>query len=482
VTPATKTPPGRVSTPTPAPIEHRVLARVADDLRRERRTRRHGTLPPGSLAPSARNTYRTLADPLALLLEHHERFGPVFTIRTVHEAVVWAIGPDTNQEILVRNIDAYSLRLSRYRELEPLLGAGMLNIDGSYHREMRRVMLPAFYKESVAAVAEQMVQAGVAAAERLVPGSTVDMYEWTRELALDIALRALLGMDARDDAARRLAHAFEEALALYGHFFPVQMLRGPRTPYARAMHARDEVDRHVLAEIERRRRAGDPGGGVLGLLLAATDEDGAPLDTTVVRDQTVTLLFAGHDTTTATLTFLLHELGRTIDARAALEAELDAVLPDRDATAAELQGTALPVLERSLDETLRRFPPAWVGPRRAVQDVVLHGHPVPDGTTIHYSSLATHHLPDLYPDPLAFRPDRFLPEESAARPQGAYIPFGGGTRMCLGKRFGQVELRALSSVLLRRLRFEPDPTTPLRLTTTPTLGPKGGLRFRVYAR
>ncbi len=391
-----------MSTPAPAPIESRVLARVADDLRREHRTRRHGSLPPGSLAPSARNTYRTLADPLALLLEHHERFGPVFTIRTVHEAVVWAIAPDTNQEILVRNIDAYSLRLSRYRELEPLLGAGMLNVDGTYHREMRRVMLPAFSREAVAAVVDQMVGAGVAAA--------------------------------------------------------------------------------VLAEIDRRRGAGDPGRGVLGLLLAATDEDGAPLDTTVVRDQAVTLLFAGHDTTTATLTFLLHELGRTLDARATLEAELDAVLPDRDATAAELQGTALPVLERSLDETLRRFPPAWVGPRRAVRDVVLHGHPIPAGTTIHYSSLATHHLPDLYPDPLAFRPDRFLPEESAARPQGAYIPFGGGTRMCLGKRFGQVELRALTSVLLRRLRFEPDPATPLRLTTTPTLGPKGGLRFRVHAR
>jgi cytochrome P450 len=147
-----------------------------------------------------------------------------------------------------------------------------------------------------------------------------------------------------------------------------------------------------------------------------------------------------------------------------------------------LDGRALPVLERSLKETLRRYPAAWVGPRRTTRDVTLDGVPIPAEVGVHYSSWATHHLPDLYPDPFRFDPDRFLPEREAALPRGAYVPFGGGSRMCLGKRFGEYELRALAAVLLRRVRLQPLSVEDPRIVTTPTLGPKGGLRFLVRAR
>jgi len=147
-----------------------------------------------------------------------------------------------------------------------------------------------------------------------------------------------------------------------------------------------------------------------------------------------------------------------------------------------LDGHALPVLERSLKETLRCYPAAWVGPRRAVRDVTLAGVPVPAEIGVQYSSWVTHHLPQLYPDPFRFDPDRFLPEREAALPRGAYIPFGGGSRMCLGKRFGEYELRALAAVLMTRVRFEPLSDEAPRIVTTPTLGPKGGLRFVVRAR
>ena len=140
------------------------------------------------------------------------------------------------------------------------------------------------------------------------------------------------------------------------------------------------------------------------------------------------------------------------------------------------------MLERSLKETLRCYPAAWVGPRRTVRDVKLAGVPVPAEIGVQYSSWATHHLPRLYPDPFRFDPDRFLPEREAALPRGAYIPFGGGSRMCLGKRFGEYELRTLSAVLFTRLRFEPCSHEEARIVTTPTLGPKGGLRFVVRAR
>ena len=463
-------------------METRLLGRIADDVRRERRVRRRARLPPGSTAPSWSHTRRVIADPLGLLLEHERRFGPVFTIRLLHEPVVWAIGAEVNHQILVTDFDAFQWRDGRFADLWPLLGDGLLNTDGPYHRDFRMLLLPAFHRDHIAAVAETMIDEARAAAEALAEGQVVDIYRWTRRLALRIALRALLGIDATAGREATLAEAFEASLAIHGEPVLLQMLPAPRTPLARAIAARRTLDLAVRAEIDERRHRGDPGAGVLGLLLSATDTEGAPLSAAVVRDQAVTLLFAGHDTTTTTFTFLVHELSRHRAARAALEDELDRVIGPRDPTAADLDGHALPVLERSLKETLRRYPAAWVGPRRTTRDVTLGGRRVPAEIGVHYSSWATHHLPQLYPEPFRFDPDRFLPEREAALPRGAYVPFGGGSRMCLGKRFGEYELRALATVVFGRLRLEPLSAEDPRVVTTPTLGPKGALRFAVRAR
>ncbi len=463
-------------------MEMGVVARIADDVRRERRIRRRATLPRGSTAPSWSQTSRIISDPLGLLLEHERRFGPVFTLRLLHEPIVWAIGAEVNHQILVTDFDAFQWRQGRFADLWPLLGDGLLNIDGAYHRDFRMLMLPAFHRDHIAAAAETMLEEALRAAEALREGQVVEIYRWVRELALRVALRGLLGMEVAGGRERTLAAAFEASLAIHGEPVLVQMLPLPRSPRARAIAARGTLDSLVHAEIDERRRRGDCGPGVLGLLLSATDDRGMPLSTTVVRDQAVTLLFAGHDTTTTTFTFLVHELGRNPHARAAVEDELDHALRGRDPTAAELDGHALPVLERSLKETLRRYPPAWVGPRRTTRDVTLAGVQVPAEIGVHYSSWVTHHLPHLYPDPLRFDPERFLPEREAELPRGAYVPFGGGSRMCLGRRFGEYELRALSAVLFGRLRLEPISIEDPRIATTPTLGPKGGLRFVVGAR
>jgi cytochrome P450 len=466
-------------------MDRSVVRAIARDVADEARLRRRRvTLPAGSLHFSPRNTQRTIDDPLNLLLEHQRRYGPVFTIRTMHMPIVWGIGAEANHQILVSDFDAFEWRTGRFRDLWPLLGDGMLNIDGGYHKDMRRLLLPAFHRERVLGVAGVMVDEAEAAAERLADqgAAPFDVYHWTRELALRIALRALLGMQAGGHREQALAAAFEVALGFHGEPFYLQILRGPGTPFARAQRARRELDALIHAEIADRRRRGEAGEGALGLLLAATDADGEPLPDAAVRDQAVTLLFAGHDTTTATLTFLLYELAGAPAARAALEAELDASLDAGRPRPEQLDGTALPVLERTLMETLRRYPPAWIGPRRSTRDVTLAGVPVPGDVYVHYSSWATHHLPELFPDPFRFEPDRFLPERLAALPKGAYVPFGGGSRMCLGKRFGEFELRAIAAVLLRRFRVEPVPGPPVRVATTPTLGPKNGLPVTVHPR
>lgn len=457
-----------------------MLRRTAQDLRREIAVRRRSQLPAGTHRPSVRNTWRTLADPLGLYFEHYRRYGPVFTIRSLHEPVVGVMGAEGVHQILVTDADAFSWREGRFRDLHPLLGDGMLNIDGAYHREMRKLLLPAFHRDQVSAAAGAMVAEAVRAAdERLAIGDRVDMYEWSRELALKIAMSALLGLTAGEGREAQMADAFARALHVYGRSLAHQALRGPGTPHAHAQRGRVELDALVFEEVAARRREGTAGEGVLGMLLSATTEDGSPLPVQAVRDQAVTLLFAGHDTTTATIAFMLHELARTPEPLAALTAELDEVLGGAPPTPADLTGTRLPVLERTLKETLRRYPPAWIGPRRTVRDVVISGTLIPADVSVHYSSWVNHHMPEYFPDPLAFRPDRFLPEAEQALPKGAYIPFGGGSRMCLGKRFGEFEIRAIIAVLLQRFHFEADPSVALKITTTPTLGPAAGMWFTI---
>jgi cytochrome P450 len=196
----------------------------------------------------------------------------------------------------------------------------------------------------------------------------------------------------------------------------------------------------------------------------------------------MTLLFAGHDTTTSTVTFLFYELARNPDELGPLQAELDEVVGDREPSAAELV-SGLARLEMAFDETLRMYPPAWVGPRRSIEPFELCGRQVPGDTLVNYSSWASHHLPDVWPEPDRFVPDRFAPEAKAALPKGAYVPFGGGSRTCIGMRFGQLEIKAIAAQVLQRFRLElARPEAELSIRQMPTLSPRGGLPVVVRAR
>jgi cytochrome P450 len=470
-----------VASPPPLRATNPLLA-IFKDLQAERAA--EVPFPPGDTDFSMGRTRRFTGEPLPLLLDAYERYGPVFTLRLFHGNVVFMLGPAANHHITVSHATNFQWREGHFRDLISLLGDGLLTTDGAYHRRSRTVMLPAFHRERIAASIGVMRQETEAALARVTPGETIDLYAWTRALALRIAMRALFGLDPDGAQARAVdaAGLFEQALGFYATAAPLRVLRGPGTPWHRQAQATRALNRVLYAEIARRRATGERGEDVLSLLLDAHDEQGEGLTDGQIRDEVMTLLFAGHDTTTTTFTFLVHELGRNPRAREEVEQELDRVLGPRNPTAAQLDGQALPALERSLKETLRCYPAAWVGPRRTTRDVTLGGVPLPGEIGVHYSSWATHHLPQLYPDPFRFEPDRFLPEREAALPRGAYIPFGGGSRMCIGKRFGEYELRALASILFSRVRLEPLSTRDPQVVTTPTLGPKGGLHFVVRPR
>jgi cytochrome P450 len=311
----------------------------------------------------------------------------------------------------------------------------------------------------------------------------VDLYGWMRGLAMRIAMRALLGLDP-DEAGKGAAAAehFERALEFYGIDFALRFLRGPGSPWRKMLASRRVLDEIVLGEIAQRRADPDPGRlDVLSLLLGVRDDAGEGFSDREVRDQLMTLMFAGHDTSTSTLTFMMYELARRPDVVEKLQEEQDRVLggavPDIEKLEREM-----PYLDMVLEEVLRLYPPAWIGPRRAVREFEFGGHTVPEGAYVNYCSWASHRIPEFFPDPEAFVPERFSRERKAELPRGAYVPFGGGKRICIGKRFGQIEVKLVATMLLQRMRLCLLPGRSMSVRQMPTLSPKGGLEMRVLPR
>jgi cytochrome P450 len=465
----------------PPPISANPLEPLWRDVVNERRTT--VPYPPGDGGIGIRRARAMLRDPLSLLLDGYERYGPVFSVRLLTSKVVVLLGPEANHHVLVSNAANFSWREGSMRNLIPLLGDGLLTIDGDFHRRSRRIMLPAFHREQIAATLETMAAEAEAAMSSWRAGDRVDIYVWTRRLALRIAMRSLFGLDPDGPTARRVdaARLFNDALSFYSYDFPVQLLRGPGSPWRRMQQARRRLDQLIYEEIGSRRRTGERGTDILSLLLDATDEDGSTLSDRHVRDEVMTLLFAGHDTTTSTIAFMFYELSRRPDIVERLRAEQDTVLGGGAPSAETLMAAELSELEQVLDETLRLYPPAWVGPRRSIEPFEVAGVKLPGGAPVFYSSWVSHRLPDVWENPEAFRPERFAPEAKRALRKGAYVPFGAGPRTCIGMRFGQLEIRAIATAMLSRFSYSLAPGYQLRIRQQPTIGPAGGMPLTLGA-
>jgi cytochrome P450 len=458
------------------------FAVLLSDLRDERSA--SVPFPPGETRFSLARTRRFADEPLPMLLDAYERFGPIFTLRLFHGNVVFMLGPEANHYVTVSHASNFIWREGHFRDLIGLMGDGLLTIDGEFHRRSRLIMLPAFHREHIAASVQVIEEETARALADLEPGSTLDLYAWTRALALRVAMRALFGLDPDGPAARAIdaAGMFEEALGFYASDYFLRVLRGPRSPWARLQAAARKLDTLIYSEIAERRRSGERGVDILSLLLDAEDEDGNRLGDVQIRDEVMTLLFAGHDTTTSTVSFMFYELARNPEIASRLIAEQDANCPGGRPSASQLLSGELPELEMVLDETLRKYPPAWVGPRRAVESFEFAGHAVPARAFVNYSSWASHHLPDVFEDPEAFRPERFTPDARAALPKGAYVPFGGGSRTCIGMRFGQLEVRTIAALILSHCTLALPDDFELTIRQMPTISPRAGLPMRVGAR
>lgn len=464
--------------PQPAPPSTNPIERI----RFEARTERHlaHPLPPGETAFSFGRGKRFLDDPLALLLDAYRRHGPVFTLRLLTTPTVWMIGAEANHFLLVSGRDHVRWRDGLMGDLVPLVGDGLLTTDEEVHDRARRLIQPVFSRRALEGQVDVMVDEADRAIVALHPGEDLDVYLWTRRLALGIAMRGLFGIEA--DAHRRdeVAKRFEAGLGFYYKQMWWQILRGPGTAFDKMTRQRRVLVELVREEVARRRADRTEGDDVLSRLVRAEDE-GDRLSDVEICDHVLTLLFAGHDTTTSTISFMLHELARHPHELALLQTEIDETLGGAPPTPGQLFD-GLPRLEAVLAETLRLYPAAWWGPRRVHRGFDFAGHAIPAGALVHYSSWVTHRLPDLFPDPEAFLPDRFTSGAVAALPKGAYVPFGAGPRICVGKRFGELEVKTIAVRLLQR--FHPELQAGYRLLTrqAPTLSPRNGMPMRMRAR
>jgi cytochrome P450 len=428
-------------------------------------------------------THRIAHDPLPLLLGAYERHGPIFSMRLLHSRVVFMLGPEANHFVTVGHPENFHWRESSFGDLIPLLGDGLLTVDDDYHDRARAIMMPAFHREQVAASIGTMASEAETAIEALPRGRVTDLYAWMRNLAMRIAMRALLGLDPEERGrGAAAAEHFERALGYYGIDFQLRLLRGPGSPWRKMTSSRRVLDEIVFAEVARRRADPDPGRqDILSLLVGARGEGGEAFSDREIRDQVMTLMFAGHDTSTSTVTFALWELAHHPDALARLCEEQDRVLGGAPPTIDQME-REMPYLDMVVDEVLRLYPPAWIGPRRAVRDFEFGGYAVPRGAYVNYVSWASHRLPEVFPEPEAFVPERFARERKAELPRGAYVPFGGGKRVCIGKRFGLIEVKLVLSMLSRRLRADALPGRTMTVRQMPTLSPRGGLKMRLRSR
>jgi cytochrome P450 len=442
----------------PPPTHTNPLAKMRADLRAERAAT--VPFPPGDTAFSMKRTMGFTRDPLTLLLDAYARYGPVFTQRVFHQNIIFVLGPEANHHLLVSNASNYSWRQGHYGDLMPLLGDGMLAIDGPFHRLSRKAMLPMFHRERIAESQRLMIEEVDAALDGWRDGQRIDLYHWTRELALRIAMRALFGLDPdRTRGQIDAAQEFENALSFWSKDYIFQLLRGPGSPWKRMVTASRRLDAVIYAELRRRRACGELGNDLISLMMETQDGDGLLLTDRNIRDEVMTLLFAGHDTTTSTVAFLFYELSRNPQL---VES------PDFDVALA-------------LDETLRMYPPAWIGPRSSIDTAQIAGVTVPAGVPVQYSSWVSHHLPDVWEDPFAFKPQRFAPAARDALPKGAYVPFGGGSRTCIGMRFGQAEIHVIATKILERFRLDVEPGYRLRVRQMPTIGPRDGMPVTIRA-
>lgn len=411
-------------------------------------------------------------------------YGAVARVRLLSRVGYVVSDPDGIRQILQRNHVNYDRNLTAFRPLRAFLGNGLAISDGALWRQQRRLMQPAFHRERVQDLGRLVVTSAAGLLDgwhrRADSDDVVDVQQESLTVALHVASSALFGLDA-DDGVQRLGRAFEamvQALSEYV-FLPFPPLGVP-TPRNRRIRRTVRTLDMLVSDLVHTRRRHPRSGDLLALLLTARDDNGQGMDDTQLRDEIVTLLFAGHETSANTLTWACYELSRHPQIQERLWNEVHAVLRGQPPTVAHL--TQLPYTRMVVDEVLRLYPPAPFVPRRIVQDSTINGYLLPANHVVSANICASHRDPRYWHRPELFNPERFSSEHPDPGVRHAYFPFGAGPHLCIGNGLALMEIPLVLAMLVQRYRLRPTSGEPVTPTLKLTLRPPDGLPLRIERR
>jgi cytochrome P450 len=424
---------------------------------------------------------RMRRDPVGRVAERFERFGDMYYAPFLKRDVYVLRHPEHIHEVLIAQASKFekpSVGLTA-RQLRRLLGEGLLNSNGELWRRQRRLIQPAFRRERLEEYAGLIVEHCEAMLSGWRDGAELDASREMMELTLRIVSHALFDHQIGDESDRVAAamRVFRAAFGGIDAVLPDWLPTPARRSRERVLSNIDEI---VYGLIDR------PGAAtrhdLSSTLSRSLDEqgDGQGMSRRQLRDELLTLFIAGHETTSHALSWTWHLLAQHPEVALKLQREIDGVLGGRAPGLPDL--LRMPYLEQVLSESMRLFPPAYVLARVAREDAEIGGYLVPKGADVVIWIWHVHHDARWFPEPERFEPERFEPARRKQIPQSAYIPFGAGTRSCIGKQFAMFEAQLVLACVARRCSLEAIAGEPVRRDMAITLAPRGGLRMRVRAR
>jgi len=420
-------------------------------------------------------------DMLGLFTNTAREYGGIAQFKLLSKSYLLVTNPDYVKYILQDNYKNYI----RGRSVETgrvLLGNGLPLIDGDFWLRERRMLQPAFHRErlgkladTAANVVNSFMQGWEAKAKR---DQTLDMDDEMMRLTLTVIIKSMFSADI-DGQIQALSHAFNVASKFMlwrsqQMWAPPLSVPVPRNvEYNRAFKILNETIYPLIADARK-----SPKDDLLGLMLEMRDADtGEGMSDQQARDEVVTIFFAGHETSAATMAWAFYLLSQHPEIEERMRDEVKSVLNGRTPTFADLP--KLSYMQQVINEVLRLYPAAYLFAREAVVDDSIDGYPIPASTLIFLTPYITHRDPKYWPDPETFDPNRFSPEQVAARPRHVYYPFGEGPHLCVGNNFAMMEMQLILTMALQRFRLKLVPNHPIAFKPEATLRPKYGMKMTI---
>lgn len=416
------------------------------------------------------------ADPLAIYSRWAREFGDIFYYRAAWMDIYFLNHPSLIEQVLVAQSQNFAkdkvIQNSRW-----FLGEGLLTNEGSGWLRQRRLCQPAFHRERMAAYGRTMAAFTEEMLATWQDGEVRDIHQEMMELTMRIVAKVLFSVEVNEDT-QRVAGALNVLMrhTSGGRMILPPILRHLPVPaLVRVKRAVRELDEIVNRIIRDRRASGQDTGDLLSMLMAARDEDGSGMTDRQLRDEVLTFLLAGHETTAVSLSWTWYLLSQHPEIEQKLRLELSQVLGGRTPQLEELP--RLLYTDKVVKESMRLYPPAWSLARTVVKEVELAGYRLPVGANVVMSQWILHRDPRFFEQPEQFNPDRWNADTAQRLPKFAYFPFGGGPRLCIGAAFAMMEANLVLATMAQRFQLRLVPGHEVAALPSITLRPKNGIRM-----